>query len=565
MKIIPGLPSESYDLILDRVLNHLSEEYTVTRDASGARTRYTVAYKGIPIIRFTIGKSEYDPAKGVHFGSQNLLVDKTAFKPQDRTPEECELWARFSEVAHAVGAEFDSVAYFAPMIEAHPKGPTTVNVIDIDVSRHGNGTPYQLALWLAQYTQAARQCTFARENGNYFTLQPLPFPQLPFADGQFLEMTGEFFPASGGESVSMPWIIRFELGVPGTAYMRVVCRCREAAAQQFFDNLVADLWYFWKCAPTDLNLWFRTAIQDQLRRGLDVLIDRHFKGTPYEFGGEVSRFIGTYYNTDEWQGCIITPQTEGVSPTMPNCSVEVNCPTATGKMAFAWLTARRLPNGGSSLRIESDGLDYANAPELRTLLEKLLNFMAEWLRPVAISETVSAAQIPPENISPQRSRLATFAELGYQMPALPAGDSGSKSTKKYPESTPTETPANRDETTSQIPAVWGGDGKPDFEQTFPNKRVTTWRKYELFWRIEQEHGNIPAVTVADKATKQAMTDIETRLKKEHPNWREMDAAIQDEMKTTYGDTDFSGKHVEHYRADLRKAGLRKAQRRRLPD
>jgi len=105
-----------------------------------------------------------------------------------------------------------------------------------------------------------------------------------------------------------------------------------------------------------------------------------FKGTPYDFGGAVSDFIGQYYgDATAWTGCTFTLQQAGVHPEMPNCAVEIECPTDDdGAPAFVWLTARRLPGGKSKLVMTTESGDCSRSSQLRKALDGFLDALTGW-------------------------------------------------------------------------------------------------------------------------------------------------------------------------------------------
>lgn len=374
----PKLSPEGYDLLVDAVLGGLPQGYTFTRDSSGARVRYVVAYGEETLLQITVGKSEI--GEGNFYGERSLIIERVADRHplSEATPEEKLLLGKAGDVIRALKDRLDSVAFFMPMIEAQPHGPRLVEILEVNTEAHGNGTPYQVALWLAHYTQEAILHPLKREDGGYFILEPLPYPQTQFTDGQWLEMSGRYHPPDGGAGIETPWIIRFELGIPGTATMRVVARCREAAAHRYFQKLISDFRRAWKCQPRDVNLWFREAVQDLTQP--DEFVELLFKGTPYDFGGAVSDFIQQYYSdATAWTGCTFTLQQAEVHPEMPNCAVEIECPADDdGAPAFVWVTARRLPGGKSKLVMTTESGDCGRSSQLRKALDGFLDALTRW-------------------------------------------------------------------------------------------------------------------------------------------------------------------------------------------
>ncbi len=372
----PKLSPRGYDLLLDEVLGGLPQGYTFTRDDSGARVRYVVSYEGEALLQYTVGEDA--TGGGLHFGERSLIAERL-IDPRNKTPEERRLLSKAGEVMRRIEEKLRTYTeIILPAVTAHPQGPTLVEVIELDNEVHGLRTPYQVALWLAQYTQEAILQPLKREDGGYFILEPLLLPTLPFTDGQFLEMRGQYHPADGGAAIQAPWLLRFELGIPGTATMRLVARCREATAHGYFQRLISDLRRAWKCRPMDANLWFREAAKELTRAG--EVRELLFEGTPYDFGGAVSDFIAQYYSdATAWTGCTFTFQQAEIDPDMPNASVEIECPADGGGLpAFVWVTARRLPGGKSKLVMTTESGDCGRSSQLHKALDGFLEALTRW-------------------------------------------------------------------------------------------------------------------------------------------------------------------------------------------
>jgi len=175
----------------------------------------------------------------------------------------------------------------------------------------------------------------------------------------------------------MYWVICFTFEIPGTQYMRVVGQCREAAAQTYFDNLVADIRHYWKCAKPDINAWLHETVEVLTTHDMHQELD--FKGTPYDFSGAVSDFIGEYHkDPKEWTACTIYSHCD-MAMSIPDFSVIIECPTERddGIPASLWVTARRLPIG-TKLIIEAEEYDYIASPLLQAMKGRFIGELARW-------------------------------------------------------------------------------------------------------------------------------------------------------------------------------------------
>lgn len=115
-----------------------------------------------------------------------------------------------------------------------------------------------------------------------------------------------------------------------------------------------------------------TPLQEPNQAPGELFEERHFLGTPYDFGGAVNDFTDWYYSQEEtYTACEIIPQQVNVTPDMPDCAVEI-----TDGEAFFWVVARRLPDGGSKLVTTGDGQQHSSP--LKLALHQLFQYLEFW-------------------------------------------------------------------------------------------------------------------------------------------------------------------------------------------